>query len=521
MKPLYIFALITGILLVLATARLAALDAGGPAHAFVNLPGQEPATIYLPGDRNAFFHVIPPAHRPPAVVLIHGFSADRQSLSSLARRIAQNGYAVLAIDVSGHGANRNPFPGGFGNLDALRPDVRNAVEFVRRYPLVDGSQIVVIGHSMGAGAVLDYASTDPALKGAVMISGGFSLGSGERPRNALFIFAERDPDFIKNTSSAIAAHLAGASQVEMGKVYGDFQQGTAVEAIQVPKVDHVQIVSSPEATETIVKWLDSAFAAPRAGELNLSEPRIRATGLVFVVFLVFLVPLGKISGEIAGSWSDGPEGLGGWWGLAIVGGALLAALPFISMIVPAAFFPMVVGDAQVSWLLAAGLILAVVLILAHVLSWSRLLIRPRATILAAFIAIAVIYVCQVAGTVTFHSLALTPERLFALVVGAVATFPFWLSFEFLLRRGGIVIATARAAAGRAVIIAMIVVGVSLQALPFVLMLILPTLILIYAMVEIFAASAYSSSRNLTLIAIVESVWLTWVIAATSPITFML
>ena len=29
----------------------------------------------------------------------------------LARRMAENGYAVLAIDVNGHGQNRNPFNG--------------------------------------------------------------------------------------------------------------------------------------------------------------------------------------------------------------------------------------------------------------------------------------------------------------------------------------------------------------------------------------------------------------------------
>jgi hypothetical protein len=49
--------------------------------------------------------------------------------------------------------------------------------------------------------------------------------------------------------------------------------------------------------------------------------------------------------------------------------------------------------------------------------------------------------------------------------------------------------------------------------------VLPSIALLFAMIEIFAASAYSASRNLALIAIVESAWFVWVIAATSPITF--
>jgi len=58
-------------------------------------------------------------------------------------------------------------------------------------------------------------------------------------------------------------------------------------------------------------------------------------------------------------------------------------------------------------------------------------------------------------------------------------------------------------------------------LPGVPMLILPNLVLIYVTVEILAVSAYSSSRNLMLIAMVESMSFAWTITPTAPITFML
>jgi dienelactone hydrolase len=520
-RPLYTFALVVAILFLLAVARLARLDAGGPAHEFVNLPGQQPATLYLPGKGNPFFRVFPPADRPPAVVMVHGFMADRQFMSALARRIAQNGYAVLAIDVSGHGANRNPFPGGFANVDALRTDVRKAVEFLRSYPYVDGSRIAVMGHSMGAGAVLDYATVDPALKGAIMISGGFGLTGPERPKNALFIFAQNDPSFIQSSSTEIASHLAGVPQIELGKTYGEFSQGNAVEAIQIPRVNHVTIAYSPEAASTMVRWLDGALGTARTGGINLREPRRRAAMLAVLLFVVLLIPLGKIGGEIAGVWSEEPSGLGGWPGLVILVVALLAAMPLVAMIVPTAFFPLVVGDVQVAWFWSAGLLLAVALILAQVLQWRRLRDGLDATVFAALLVMTIIYLCQVADQVTLHTLALTPERLIFTVVGTLLLLPFWLSFEFMLRRGGLVVSTIRATIGRALIIVMLVIGISLQVLPGVLMLILPNLVLIYVTVEILAASVYSSSRNLMLIALVESMWFAWTIAATTPITFML
>jgi hypothetical protein len=271
----------------------------------------------------------------------------------------------------------------------------------------------------------------------------------------------------------------------------------------------------------MVKWLDGAFGTTRTGEINLREPRRTAAILAGLLFLVLLIPLGKIGGEIAGDWPEGPSGLGGWPGLAILVGALLAAMPVVAMIVPTAFFPLVVGDVQVAWFWSAGLILVVVLILAQVLKWRRLRDGLGATVFAAFLVMTIIYLCQVAAQVTLHTLSLTPERFIFTVVGTLLLLPFWLGFELMLRRGDLVVSTIRATIGRVLIIAMLVVGIFLQVLPGVLMLILPNLVLIYVAVEIFAVSAYSSSRNLMLIALLESMWFAWTIAATAPITFML
>src|SRR5258705_12444975 len=108
-----------------------------------------------------------------------------------------------------------------------------------------------------------------------MISGCFNLEGAERPRNALFIFAENVPGFIKETSALIAAHLAGAGKLELGKVYGDFANGTAVEAIQVPGVDHVRIIWSADAAGGILRWVDSVVGGSIAGELDFLGPLAR------------------------------------------------------------------------------------------------------------------------------------------------------------------------------------------------------------------------------------------------------
>src|SRR5215472_189767 len=414
-------------------AHLGRLERGGPPHAFVMLPGGEPATMYLPGPGYPFFEQFPKpqAQRPPAVVLIHGFSGDRVIMSGLARRLAQNGYAVLAIDVSGHGQNRNPFNGDEASGGSLREDVKKAVEYLRNSNLVDGSRIVVMGHSMGSGAALDYATNDPNLKAAVMISGGWVLGP-QRPKNALFIFAERDPDApIQQTSIALAQHLAGVTQIELGKPYGDFAQGTAVEAIRMPGLNHVTIVNSPDAAATIVKWLDSSLGISRTAPLNLVDSRVRTQRLAVLAFVILLIPLGRLCGSIVATWPQDRPGPSGWVGELILVGVLFAAMPLTSAD-PASFVPVIVGSLQVSWFAVASLFILGVFLLIRRVEWQRVREGFGAALIVATVAFALVYACHVAFTIMLHNVALTPERLMVMVMAVVLTFPFWMGFELLV-----------------------------------------------------------------------------------------
>src|ERR1700678_710 len=59
MKISRIISLVLVLLFLLAVARLARLENGGPPHAFVMLPGQEPATLYLPGPGYPFYTLFP------------------------------------------------------------------------------------------------------------------------------------------------------------------------------------------------------------------------------------------------------------------------------------------------------------------------------------------------------------------------------------------------------------------------------------------------------------------------------
>ena len=353
-----------------------------------------------------------------------------------------------------------------------------------------------------------------------MISGGRNLGP-VHPKNALFIFAQNDPANIRETASAIAAYLAGVQQIELGKIYGDFEQRTALEAIQVPNVDHVQILTSKEAATSIVKWLDSVFGTPRATNIVLSDPRPRVAAIAAILFLILLIPIGRIAGRIATQWAERPAGAEGWIGLAIVAGALVAVMPLVANDLPASFLSVVLGDSTLSWLASAGIVLVAVLMIWGRLEWVRFGTSTLPTLLAAALAMATIYVCQNSYSVTFHRLAFTPERLLAWILAATMMLPFWLGFEFLVRRGAVLMSTVLGSLGRGIIVVLLFAGVMVGVFPHFVFLIIPIVGLQFIALEILAASAYSTSRNLFLIALMESAWSAWLLAATNPISFML
>lgn len=522
MRILKVVCAIAFLILLVEAWRFASMQAGGPSHRDIELTGGIPATLYLPGSGNPFFAVQPPPpdKRRPAVLLVHGFASDRALMSVLARRIARNGYACLTIDLRGHGHNRNPFARDFGAAAGLRQDLATAVNFLRTSSYVDGSRIVVIGHSMGAGAALDYATHDATIKGSVMISGGFLLDGPDHPRNALFIFAQNDPDFIQDSSKEIAGILAGNGSIELGKVYGDAASGTALEAVQIPHTDHITITRSPVAAAAILGWLDTVFATQRTAPYRLETARLRTAAVGMLAFLIVLIAIGQIAGAIASEKIRRPSGLIMWLGLPAIAIALLVAMPFMAVGEPAYFVSLIVGDDLFAWLGIAGGAILALMAASSMIDWPGVAAGVRRTALAAILAFGAIYVLQMPFGEVLHTLAPTPERLLAAVAGTAIVLPFFFSFEWLLRRGGLVESTIACVIGRAVIIVMLIVGVTLHILPGVLMLTLSLMVFQFIGFEIFAVSTYSRSNNLFVIALVESAWFAWIAAIAMPITFM-
>ncbi len=505
---------------------LARLEASGPRRIELDLAGAMPATLYLPEAAGALPEAagaLPEAAggaaggRPPAVVLAHGIASDRAGVSALARALVQAGYAVLTFDFRGHGGNRNPFPRGRGSRHALHRDMRTAVDFLRTTPEVDGLRISVMGHSMGAGAALAYAGSDPGLDAAVLISGGSGLSGPHRPSNALFIYGEGDPDRIRDSSARVVAELAGVGRPGPGVVFGSFEEATAVSHVEVARADHISILTSQYAARRIIDWLDECYGVERGTFFLRSDPRLRAALLGLLSFLLLLPGLGDAVGRLSPRLAERSGG-GFLSRLGLIAAALFATLPLVSVGDPARILPLVIGNTLILHLFAAGFAMLVTLLLLRRFDASALRVGVAASLGAATLGIVAVYLLLTPFGAVLHRLSLTPERA-ALAVGSLLLLaPFQLVFHYLLRRGGTLGAAVSSLLGRLLVVGVLVAAVSAGVLSGVVMLMLPILGLLFLLFEVVSSAIYARSGNWVVPALVESAWLAWIFAAVLPVS---
>jgi dienelactone hydrolase len=518
-RPLALVSSIALAVHLVAAAWLGHLDQGGPPHAEVVLDGGIPGTLHLPGEgrgdpRSAFLDPPPRGARPPGIVLMHGFASDRLGVSSLARRLAAAGYAVLSFDASGHGQNRTPFQRSFARADAFERDLAAAVSFLRGHPHVDGERIAVMGHSMGASASLDHATRDPGLDAVVLISGGWTTWGPHTPRNALFLYAAGDPERIKQRSREIAARLAGVEAIELGRRYGDPVEGSGVRVAEISGADHATIVWKRETATEIARWLDAAMGRPASGEAP-ADPRFRAVWLCALALLFVLPGLGAVIAQLVPTHPE-PESRNAATGLATVAAGLLLSMPLLAADTPASFLSIEVGDVVVSHFALAGIAL---------LGWLAarghpgvgLFHEPGRLAAGAGLGALSVYVLMLPIGTVLHRVTLTPERLLVLLGVFALLLPFSLAFQRLLRRGPPLRATVTAVLGRSLVLSTLSLGVASGLLSFVVVLMLPALTLVFLLMEILAASLYVASRNLAAIALIDAVWLALVIVTTMPL----
>ena len=137
----------------------------------------------------------------PVVVFVHGAQHDHSVWILQTRWLAHHGYAVLAVDLPGHGRSKGP--------PAVSVEAA-AAWLLRALEAVDVASAVIVGHSLGSLIALEAAGQAPErVRGIALIATAFPMTVSP----ALLEAARNDEqtafDMINQWSHALRVHRPG------------------------------------------------------------------------------------------------------------------------------------------------------------------------------------------------------------------------------------------------------------------------------------------------------------------------
>ncbi len=186
----------------------------------------------------------------PAFVIVHGLGDSLESYLEHARPIRQRGNTVLLVDLRGHGGSQGALTTLGGREKA---DVTAAMEELRKRDLAR-SGIVLMGHSMGAVAVLLAAADVKDVRG-VIVEAPYDTYRNTVAHHAKLLYGL--PSWVPIIPLAIAV-----TEWRAGFRADDVDAVAAARRIDAPLFAIVD-GNDPRMTEEIVRHVYDAHPGPK------------------------------------------------------------------------------------------------------------------------------------------------------------------------------------------------------------------------------------------------------------------
>ncbi|WP_344262686.1 alpha/beta hydrolase [Actinomadura napierensis] len=461
------------------------------------------------------------ARRLPGVVVAHGLSASMQLMRGFADTLARRGYVVELVDLAGGGANTERLPnmGDGPAADArLDRDLDVAVRHLRTLPGVDGARIGLLGHSMGAAAVVRYAEAHPDVRATVAISQGTMPfgGAASRPRNLLLLAGGLE--FADFRDGAVGALRAAYPQGRAGVTYGDPRAGTARRAVIVGGAEHVGVLFQPRTHREAAAWFDRAFGRPAGGSVGI-RPFQRA-GSAMLLHLAAVLSFGAIASALLGR-PVGERGGHAKLPLPLVlgapAGAVLAAVAGVAVI-PLGLLPVGLAGPLAGFFGVIGVLCAAVRLVrrrgreeAGGRSWRRI-----ATAAVVLVVLTVVSFAVPAQLGWAHAVPVGP-RPWALAAVALCAMVFFAGIEALCEGYGARAAALIHAWTAAGALAGLGLAAVLGLVSWFVLLVAPLIAALLVWQGVQAAALRAVRAPVWVTALVGGVLLAWPIAVTMPI----
>ncbi len=244
-----------------------------------------------------------PQHKLPAVLTLHGYQNDKETMDASAIELSRRGFVVLALDQFGQGDS-----GGALRMRATDPTIggNTGYQYLKSLPFVDSSNIGVMGHSMGALSTIAVGAANPdvkALNPQCGVAGSPALHNLLLPQakyDEFMIFRENQlttQNLPTNPNRLKALGLPGPANWDT--LYGDFSKGTAREQVLIDTV-HPGVTHNSKAVAAAVDWMAEALNGGQKDSSWIpSNEQIYmfkefATLLALLIALFSIIPLANI-----------------------------------------------------------------------------------------------------------------------------------------------------------------------------------------------------------------------------------
>jgi pimeloyl-ACP methyl ester carboxylesterase len=166
----------------------------------------------------------------PAVLLLHGYGENRQVWEGLRKQFLDQGWAVMSLDLRGHGDSTTKNQGPLQANAAWRTsphdfplDIDPALDWLKRQPRLNSRKIVIIGYDVGANLALVSSGKFPEVRTIVAVKPNASealqlAGSAQdfRPKSALIVTAtpaegEAIKGYVKEPVRLLSVPVSGGT----------------------------------------------------------------------------------------------------------------------------------------------------------------------------------------------------------------------------------------------------------------------------------------------------------------------
>ncbi|HHW47246.1 MAG TPA: alpha/beta fold hydrolase [Clostridiaceae bacterium] len=159
----------------------------------------------------------------PLVILIHGFSGQKDEMLPWGTMFAESGYYTLLIDAYGHGERNTTgdLPTPLEAVLKTTDEINGLIEYYTKNKIIDSKRIGLAGGSMGGWITLNYITRrDRKVKAAAsMLATPYWTEILGNPV-AISLLQEKKPTY---TNEIIDAELKLAEQIQPARSFGSLR----------------------------------------------------------------------------------------------------------------------------------------------------------------------------------------------------------------------------------------------------------------------------------------------------------